>query len=131
MQRLSFPQTTDIVESRVEGETSTAIALHTSAWLHPLFQHKYLSAATCQNISALQSAETSAYDNYVILHAFLPFLFIHSHTAGCITYDNTTADTSPTSVEKPTDLMAGCLAMSMELTVVIRMTALKKIAVLW
>jgi hypothetical protein len=41
-----------------------------------------------------------------------------------------TAESSPTSVENPTDLMAGCTASTILLTVTMRVTALKKIAVL-
>ena len=47
--------------------------------------------------------------------------------AGWTTYDSTTAEIMPTSVAKPTDLMAGWLATSMDATVTMRMKAHKEV----
>ena len=46
-------------------------------------------------------------------------------------YDRATAEIMPTRVAKPTDWRAGCSARSIEATVVMRMKAEKRMAVLW
>lgn len=48
--------------------------------------------------------------------------------AGCIIHVSITAESIPTKVENPTELIAGCLAKSIDPTVAISVTALKKIA---
>ena len=68
---------------------------------------------------------------FLLLILCYRFLFHSLKMAGWTTYDSTTAEIMPTRVAKPTDLMAGWLATSMDATVTMRMKAEKKMAVLW
>ena len=125
IERLPLAQTANIMKSCIIITVPASVALHAAAGLLLPLEHKHAFAALRKQNATFKTtkAGTDYYD--IVFHLFL---FIHLNTAGCMTYENTTAEIMPTSVAKHTDCMAGCLANIIEPTVTIRMKALKKMA---
>ena len=106
MQRLSLVEASYIVQPRIEAISMALIALQTATRLPVLLEHKYAAPRLRQQVGTGQSAESASYDDDIVLHAFLRLS--HRKMAGWITYDSMTAESKPTSVEKPTERIAGC-----------------------
>ena len=83
MQQLAFAQSSHIMEPGVEIHTAARIALDASAHVRTLLQEQHTPTATCKQVCTFQSAQSGAYDYYVVFHFF--FLSIILKMAGCTT----------------------------------------------
>jgi hypothetical protein len=68
---LSLCQATHIVEACVEHHLLTRITLDTASRLCLTLEHEHVSARLAEGMGACQTAESAAYDDDVVLHAFL------------------------------------------------------------